>query len=140
MKLEGEDGIFMQIVRRKVPAEIVYEDEETLAFLDNAPTTLGHTLVIPKTPARNVFDVDEKAWQAVMRTVRKIVPVIRDAVGAKGVHINSNHEPAAGQVVFHLHVHIIPRHDRSEFTFWPPQEFDVTETKIVAEKIRNSIF
>lgn len=134
-----EDTVFSKIIRRELPAEIVYEDEETLAFLDNGPISLGHTLVVPKKAFRNVFDVDEATWLAVMRTVRKIAPIVRDAVGAKGVHINSNHEPEAGQVVFHLHVHIIPRHDRGEFDTWPSKEVDASESKKIAEKIRASL-
>lgn len=134
-----EDTVFGKIIRRELPAEIVYEDDETLAFLDNGPISLGHTLVIPKKPFRNVFDVDEATWLAVMRTARKIAPAVRDAVGAKGVHINSNHEPEAGQAVFHLHVHIIPRHDHSEFSFWPAKDIDRSESKEIAKRIRESL-
>lgn len=130
------DDIFMKIIRREIPAEIVYEDEETLAFLDIAPTAPGHTLVIPKAPVRNIFDVDDATLAAVMRTVRKLAPVVRDAVGAKGVHINSNHEPEAGQVVFHLHFHIVPRHDRGSFEFWPHQKYEEGEAAKVADAIR----
>ncbi|HUX80895.1 MAG TPA: HIT family protein [Candidatus Paceibacterota bacterium] len=131
-----EDTIFMKIIRREVPAEIVYEDDETLAFLDVKPVTPGHTLVIPKKFARNIFDVDEVTLAAVMRTVRKIAPAVRDAVGAHGVHINSNHEPAAGQIVFHLHFHLIPRHTRDEFTLWPQKEYPESDAALIAEKIR----
>lgn len=139
MELGGDNGLFMKIVRRELPAHIVYEDEETLAFLDRSPNTPGHTLVIPKTPYKNVFDIDEAAWQAVMRTVRRIAPAVRDAVGAKGVHINSNHEPEAGQEVFHLHMHVIPRTDR-DFSFcWPKLELSEEERTSIAESIRSQI-
>lgn len=134
--MTGENGVFMKIVRREVPAEIVYEDEDTLAFLSTGPNESGHTLVIPKKPFVNVFDIDEASWEAVMRTVRKIAPAVRDAVGARGVHINSNHGKEAGQEVFHLHIHIIPRHDRSSFEFWPHEEYAEGEAATVAEKIR----
>lgn len=136
MELEGENGLFMKIVRREVPAEIVYEDEHTLAFLDISPTAPGHTLVVPKKPFRNIFDVDEEAFLAVMRTVRKIAPAVRDAVGAKGIQINSNHEQAGGQVIFHLHMHLIPRHDRGEFEFWPTGTYQEGEAEEIAKKIR----
>ncbi len=132
-----EDTIFMKIIRREVPAEIVYEDADTIAFLDVKPVTPGHTLVIPKKFARNIFDVDDDTLAAVMHTVRKIAPAVRDAVGAHGVHINSNHEPAAGQIVFHLHFHIIPRHTRDEFTTWPQKEYPESDAAIIAEKIRH---
>ena len=139
MENEGENGLFMKIVRREVPAEIVYEDEDTLAFMDNSPVEPGHVLVIPKRPYRNVFDIDEEAFLAVMRTVRRIAPAVRDAVGAKGVHINSNHEPEAGQVIFHLHMHIIPRHRREDFGFWESKEADPAERARIAEAIRARI-
>jgi len=139
MELEGEDGIFMKIARHEAPAHIVYEDEDTIAFLSTGPIAPGHTLVIPKRPFRNIFDIDQQTLDAVMRTVRKVAPAIRDAVGANGVQINSNHEAAAGQEVFHLHMHIIPRHDRSEFEFWPHGEYAGGEASAVAEKIRDRI-
>jgi histidine triad (HIT) family protein len=137
--LEMEDSVFSKIIRREIPADIVYEDADTLAFLDIAPNTPGHTLVIPKKQIQNIFDTDEETLAAVIRTVRKIAPAIRDAVGAKGVHINSNHGAEAGQIIFHLHFHIIPRHDRNEFEFWPVKKYGAGEAAIVAGKIRAAI-
>lgn len=139
METEGQNGVFMKIVRRELPAQIVYEDEKTLAFLSTGPVTPGHTLVIPKAPYRNIFDIDQDAFAAVMETVRKISPAICDAVGAKGVQINSNHEPEGGQEVFHLHMHIIPRHNRKEFEFWPHKEYAEGEAASVAQKIKEKI-
>ena len=135
-----DNTIFMKIIQREVPAHIVYEDDDTIAFLDMKPNVPGHTLVVPKTFATNIFDVDETTLNAVMRTVRKIAPAVRDAVGAHGVHINSNHGAAAGQVVFHLHFHIIPRHERSEFSFdWPQKECAPSELETIAHNIRQKL-
>jgi len=134
-----EDTIFMKIIRKEVPANVVYEDTNTLAFLSTGPVSPGHTLVVPKQPSRNIFDIDQTSLAQVMETVRKIAPAVRDAVGAKGVQINSNHEPEAGQEVFHLHMHIIPRHARSEFEFWPHTEYAEGEAKNIAQKIREQI-
>ncbi|MDE1919230.1 MAG: HIT family protein [Patescibacteria group bacterium] len=134
-----EDTIFTKIIRREIPAHIVYEDEGTIAFLDAKPATPGHTLVVPKKQVRNIFDVDDETLAAVMRTVRKIAPAVRDAVGAHGAHINSNHEAAAGQIVFHLHFHIIPRHDRSEFSFWPQSDYPPGDAAAIALKIRQAL-
>jgi histidine triad (HIT) family protein len=134
-----EDSIFTKIIKREIPAEILYEDDNTLAFLDIAPNSPGHTLVVPKKPFVNIFDIDDATLEAVMHTVRKIAPAVRDGVDAKGVHINSNHGEEAGQVVPHLHIHIIPRHDRNEFTFWPKVDYAPDEAKEVAEKIRSKI-
>ena len=133
---EHIDCIFDKIIRREIPATIVFEDEETLAFLDISPVSPGHTLVIPKKHHKNIFDVDQKSLAATMEAVRKIAPAIRDSVGALGVHINSNHEAEGGQVVFHLHFHIIPRHSRADYEFWPKVEVTTEETSAIAEKIR----
>ena len=132
-----EDTIFMKIIRHEIPAEIVYEDADTLAFLDVKPTTPGHTLVVPKKWTENIFDVEEETLVAVMRTVRKISPAVRDAVGAHGVHINSNHGEAAGQIVPHLHIHIIPRMSRGEFSFWPQKNYPTGAAAEIAAKIRD---
>lgn len=129
----------MKIIRREIPADILYEDEDTLAFLDIAPNAPGHTLVIPKKPFVNIFDIDDETLAAVIRTVRKVAPAVRDAVGAKGVHINSNHGEEAGQVVPHFHFHIIPRRDRNEFTFWPKVEYAEGERAKIAEEIRSRV-
>ncbi len=134
-----EDDIFDKIIHKEIPAEIIYEDTHTLAFLDIAPVSLGHTLVISKKHVRNIFDVDHETLSAVMETVRKIAPAVRDAVGAKGMQISSNHEDAGGQVVFHLHIHLIPRLHRNEFEFWPKIECSPEETTAIAEKIREQL-
>lgn len=134
------DTVFSKIIAREIPAEIVYEDDTTLAFLDIAPNTPGHTLVIPKKYAKNIFDVDEETLASVMKTVRKLAPIVRDAVGAKGVHINSNHEHEGGQEVFHLHFHIIPRTSREEFDFcWPKHTLEEMGGKEIGERIRSAL-
>lgn len=133
------DCIFCKIVDRAIPANIVYEDEATIAFLDRAPIALGHTLVIPKKHVVNIFDVDEETLQAVTKTIHLVAPAIRDGVSSHGVHINSNHESAAGQDVFHLHFHIIPRHEKSDFTFWPKVAYVGNEALVVARKIREAL-
>jgi histidine triad (HIT) family protein len=132
--------IFSKIVDRELPAHIVYEDEHTLAFLDTAPNTKGHTLVVPKKACENIFDCDSETLTHVMETVRLIAPAVRDAVGATGVHINSNHGPEAGQEVPHLHFHIIPRHTREEFTFcWEKISSTPAELEDLATHIRTNL-
>lgn len=134
-----DDCIFDKIIRREVPADIVYEDENTLAFLDIAPTSKGHTLVIPKKHVQDIFETDDETLAATMRTVHNIASTVRDSVGAKGVHVSSNHGAAAGQVVFHLHFHIIPRQSRTEFEFWPHVPYAPGEAAAIAEKIRTTL-
>jgi len=134
------NDIFQKIIAREIPAEIVYENEHTLAFLDAHPVNPGHTLVVPKKQSRNIFDIDSDSYAAVMETVRKLSPVVRDAVSADGINIHINNEPAAGQVVFHFHVHIIPRKDGDGFTHWHgKQPYADGEAKALADKIWNTL-
>ncbi|WP_421694928.1 HIT family protein [Aestuariivirga sp.] len=103
------NNIFAKILRGEIPCHKVYEDEHTLAFMDVMPQADGHTLVIPKAPSRNLLDADPAALGALMATVQKVARATRQAFGAEGVLIQQFNEPAAGQTVFHLHVHILPR-------------------------------
>ena len=107
-----DDGnIFAKILRGEMPCHKVYEDDQTFAFLDIMPRTDGHTLVIPKNPSRNILDVAIDDMAHVMATVQKIGHAALSAYGADGLTIQHFVEPAGGQVVFHLHIHVLPRFD-----------------------------
>jgi len=103
-------NIFARILRGELPAHKVYEDDNTLAFLDIMPRCPGHTLVIPKNPARNILDIAPEDLAHVMKTAKTIAIAAKAAFKADGVTLQQFSEEAGGQVVFHLHVHIIPRH------------------------------
>jgi len=105
------NNIFAKIVRGELPAYKVYEDDRCVAFLDIMPRTIGHTLVIPKSQVRNILDVAPDDLAHVMQIAQRIAKAGIKAFGANGVTIQQFNEPAGGQVVFHLHVHVIPRHD-----------------------------
>ncbi len=134
-----EDCIFCKIVTGDIPSSNVYEDDDTLAFLDIRPVNPGHTLVIPKAHYRNVLDIPEETFLDVARTVKKVARAVKEGTGADGVNISSSHEPAAGQEVFHLHFHIIPRFAGDGLTHWPHKEYADGEAKEVAEKIRKAL-
>jgi histidine triad (HIT) family protein len=102
------DNIFAKVLRGELPCHKLYEDDDTLAFLDIMPRSEGHALVVTKDEARDLFDISPQALAKVMEVVRKLAPKIRDAVGAQGVLIAQYNGPVAGQTVFHLHVHIVP--------------------------------
>jgi histidine triad (HIT) family protein len=104
-----ESNIFAKILRNEIPCQKLYEDDDTLAFLDIMPRSEGHALVITKEKAQNLFDISPAGLAKLMAVVQKLAPKIRDAVGADGVLIAQFNGEAAGQTVFHLHVHIIPR-------------------------------
>lgn len=105
------ENVFAKILRGEIPAHKIYEDEETFAFMDIMPRGTGHCLVIPKRPARNILDVDPDSLAAVARTAQKLAKAGMAAFGADGVSVQQFSEPAGGQVVFHLHIHVIPRFD-----------------------------
>jgi histidine triad (HIT) family protein len=110
MTIDYDSGnIFAKILRGELPAHKIYEDEATFAFMDIMPRGDGHSLVIPKKPSRNILDVEPESLAAVMDTVRKVARASVSAFGADGVTIQQFNEQAGGQVVFHLHVHVIPR-------------------------------
>lgn len=102
-------NIFAKILRGEVPAFRVYEDEHTLAILDVMPQADGHTLVLPKAPAENIFDLEPDMAAAVMRTGQKIARAVHRAFQADGVTLMQFNGPAAGQTVFHFHLHVLPR-------------------------------
>lgn len=131
--------IFCKIISGDIPSTKIFEDDNTLAFLDIKPVNPGHTLVVPKNHSTNIFDIPEKDYLAVMRTVRTITPAIRTGVGAEGVNITSSNEKAAGQEVFHLHVHIIPRFEKDMLKHWPHGEYQGEEAEKVSEKIKKSL-
>lgn len=102
------NNIFAKILRGEIPAHKLYEDDDTLVFLDIMPRTEGHALVITKEKARDLFDIEPKALAKLIAVVQKLAPKIKDAVGADGVLIQQFNGEAAGQTVFHLHFHIVP--------------------------------
>ena len=106
-----ENNIFAGILRGDIPAVKVYEDADTLAFMDVMPQSLGHTLVIPKAAAENLFDLPPEAAAAAIHTTQKVAAAVREAMQADGIMLNQFNGPAAGQTVFHFHIHIVPRFD-----------------------------
>jgi len=102
---------FAKILRGEFPCYKVYEDDHVLAFLDIMPRTPGHTLVIPKAAARNILDIRIEDYLHVSRATHKIAAAAKAAFAADGVTIQQFNEHAGGQVVFHLHVHVMPRHE-----------------------------
>jgi histidine triad (HIT) family protein len=109
MPAYDSNNIFAKILRGELPCYRIYEDDKVLAFLDIMPRAPGHALVLPKAPARNLLDVTPEDLAAVMRIAQKVAKVSVDVFGADGVTLQQFNESAGGQVVFHLHVHVIPR-------------------------------
>ncbi|MDH6229453.1 histidine triad (HIT) family protein [Mesorhizobium soli] len=104
-----DTNVFAKILRGELPAHKVYEDETAIAFMDLMPQGTGHTLVVPKAPSRNLLDADPAVFGPLMAVVQKIARAAKQAFAADGVTVIQFNEPAAGQTVFHLHVHVMPR-------------------------------
>lgn len=105
------NNIFAKILRGELPCHKVYEDEHVFAFLDIMPRVTGHTLVIPKVPSRNILDIKPDDFAYVARGTHKIAAAAMKAFDADGISVHQFSEAAGGQVVFHLHMHVLPRHD-----------------------------
>lgn len=105
------DNIFAKILRGEIPSHRVYEDADTVAFMDVMPQGVGHTLVVPKAPSRNLLDADARTLEKLLPVVQKIAIAAKVAFEADGVQIVQFNEAPAGQSVFHLHFHVIPRFD-----------------------------
>lgn len=134
------DCIFCKIISGEISATKIYEDEHTLAFLDANPNNHGHTLVVPKNHTRNILDVPEETLASLMPTVKKVSRAVFNGMGATGLNITMNNEPAAGQVVFHLHIHIIPRFEGDGLKVWTKKvPYKDGEMEQVAEKIKNAL-
>ncbi len=105
------NNVFAKILRGELPAHKIYEDEHVLAMMDIMPRGDGHTLVIPKTAARNILDIDAESLATLAKAVQKVARCVKSAMKADGVTIQQFNESAGGQVVFHIHFHVIPRFD-----------------------------
>jgi len=105
------NNIFARILRGEVPAHRVFEDEHTLAFMDVMPQADGHALVIPKAEAENLFDLPPPALTATILTTQRVARAVKKAFDAPGILIAQLNGPAAGQSVFHIHFHVVPRHE-----------------------------
>jgi histidine triad (HIT) family protein len=114
-----DDCLFCKIIKKEIPANIVYEDKNVIAFLDLFPIHPGHTLVLPKKHYLNIFDAPSAELEKCMKVIKKLSLPVAKATGAHGINIGQNNEKAAGQAIMHLHFHIIPRYNNDGLKAWP---------------------
>jgi len=124
-----EDCVFCKIIAGAIPAEKVYEDERFVAFLDIKPLHVGHTLLVSKKHYRNLFDMPAKLLREVGPVLQKLATAIQSSTKADGINIGWNNEGAAGQLIFHSHVHIMPRYKDDGHVHWGGKE-DVSPTEL----------
>ena len=134
--------VFCQIIRNKLPASVVYKDEQVIAFLSNRPVNEGHTLVLPKKHYENIYEISEDEVAYIFRVVKRVSHAVRDTTGAEGIRVVQNNGWAAGQVIFHLHVHVITMRPNEGFSHGKAYR-DLTQPRhaelleMDAQKIRN---
>jgi histidine triad (HIT) family protein len=133
------DNIFAKILRGEIPCHKVFEDEAVLAFMDIMPRSRGHLLVIPKTPARNLLDIEPDALATLIRRVQRIANAAKATLGADGITLQQFSEAAGGQEVFHLHFHVLPRWDGVRATPHPAPKGDMAELAALAASIRATL-
>jgi len=134
-----ESNLFAKILRNEIPAIRVYEDADVVAFMDVMPQGPGHTLIIPRNGSRNILDADATTLGRTILAVQKLAKATKQAMNADGITILQFNEPAAGQTVFHLHFHVIPRFNGIELKHHNDKMEDLSELENNAKKIRAAL-
>lgn len=116
--------IFCKIVEGGLPCYRVYEDDKVIAFLDIYPIHAGHVLVVPKSHTVDIFDTPEEELKDMIAAVRKISPAVMKATNADGINMGMNNRPASGQIVMHIHMHVIPRFKGDGLKTWPQRPYN----------------
>jgi histidine triad (HIT) family protein len=130
------DNIFGKILKGEIPSHKVYEDDDTLAFMDVMPQSRGHTLVVPKTGSRNLFDAEPQVLANLIQKTQLVAKAVMSGMDADGLRIAQFNEAPAGQTVFHLHFHVIPMYDGVPLRPHTGEMADQDELAAQAEKIR----
>ena len=133
------DNIFAKILRGEAPAFKVYEDDFSLAFMDVMPQVAGHTLVIPKDPSEDIFDADPVILGHTMATVQKVGVAVKRAFDVPGIMLAQLNGKAAGQTVFHLHFHILPRAGGVDLKMHAGAMADFAELEVHAQRIKAAL-
>jgi histidine triad (HIT) family protein len=132
-----EDCLFCKIVAGEIPAQIVADDEQTLAFMDIAPATAGHALVIPKRHVADLWEIEPDQLAAVALAAQRVALRVRDRLGADGVNLINSSRSAAWQTVFHFHIHVIPRYAGDPLRLpWTPTPGDPEAIAATAARLR----
>ncbi|MDO8660487.1 MAG: HIT family protein [Candidatus Woesearchaeota archaeon] len=129
------DCVFCAIVQKKIPAEIVFEDADTLSFLTITPVHGGHTLVIPKQHYEDLFELPENLLAKLFVVGKRVAKAVMNSTKAEGINLEMNNKLAAGQMIFHAHLHIIPRFSNDGLRHWAHKEMSQQELTQMREKI-----
>lgn len=133
------DCLFCKIIAGEIPCAKVYEDDDTLAFLDIAPNNKGHTLVVPKKHYETMLDTPDDVLCKIMSAVKNVAAAVKKGTGCGGFNIAQNNYKTAGQLVPHIHFHIIPRVEGDGFEFWPQKKYEEGEMEKWQKKIEAAL-
>ena len=132
------DCIFCKLANGVFPTNFIYEDEDFKVILDANPATKGHSLILPKKHFKNLLDADEEVLKKALPLAKKLSNKLIDVLKCDGVNVLQNNNEAAGQAVFHLHIHLIPRYkeEKEHIISWKPNKFSDEEMKNIAESLK----
>ena len=138
--MSDESCIFCKIVKKQTPSSIVYEDESVLVFADIRPLNMGHTLIIPKAHCVDIFDIPQELLSQIHKVSKQIAFAVKKATNADGISIIQQNGKAAGQDIFHIHVHVIPRFEGQKLrSFNELKEVDRASLDEMAKKIKHHL-
>ncbi len=132
------DCLFCKIVAGEIPSYKVYEDERFLAFLDINPVNRGHTLIVPKKHSKSLLEMEDNLASEMVILIKTLAKHIKEKLNADGINIMSNIEAPAGQIIFHTHIHIIPRFKNDGFKHWHGTEYKKNEAQKIQEILKTN--
>lgn len=135
--MKQDNCIFCKIANGEIPSRTVYEDEDFRAILDLGPATKGHTLILPKDHAANLYELPDETAKKLLPAAKKVAALLRDRLGCEGLNLVQNNGELAGQTVMHFHLHVIPRYaDDGQKILWAPTEPSAEELDEVLKKLQ----
>jgi len=138
--MQPEGSVFDRILKGELPCHKVYEDEDFLVILDTFPTHLGHSLIIPKKAAKNIYELDENSASKIFLLAQKIAKVVQATTGCEGINILQNNGIAAEQTVFYFHMHVIPRFENDGIVMKrPTNSYDSENFAKMAQKLAQAL-
>ena len=138
--MRDENCIFCKIAAGEIPSATLYEDDDFRVILDLGPASKGHALILPKNHYRNLYDIDDEVASKAILLAKKMITKLTDVLNCDGYNIVQNNEEAAGQTVFHFHMHMIPRYANGpQMVLWNPGKLDDTEKTEIIEKVKKEL-
>ena len=135
-----DNCIFCKIAAGEIPSATLYEDDDFRVILDLGPASKGHALILPKNHYRNLYDIDDEVASKAILLAKKMITKLTDVLNCDGYNIVQNNEEAAGQTVFHFHMHMIPRYANGpQMVLWNPGKLDDTEKTEIIEKVKKEL-